>query len=260
MNRLIACLKSQPYIIRTASVAIFFIWWEYAARGADPLFMTYPSAIYRAFLGLVASGDLQKAIVDSLIPFSIGLTLSIVGGILIGVLIGQFWVLEYILDPFISAFYVIPRIALIPLIILWAGLGVEGKIVIITSIAIFPVIIDTHLGIKDVRGSLIVIGRAYGGTNWQIFQKIILPASVPYIMAGVRLSVGLAIIGMVVAEFFTAVTGLGGEIVLFANNFATAKLFVPIIVIGILGVLLSYAVTLVERRFSRWRISEKARS
>jgi NitT/TauT family transport system permease protein len=117
----------------------------------------------------------------------------------------------------------------------------------------------TYSGIKDVRGSLLEIGKAYGATERQIFTKIILPASVPYIMAGVRLSVGLAIIGMVVAEFFTAITGLGGLIVNYANSFATAKLFVPIIVIGLLGVGLTEFVMWLERRLSRWRTLERER-
>jgi ABC-type nitrate/sulfonate/bicarbonate transport system, permease component len=103
------------------------------------------------------------------------------------------------------------------------------------------------------------IGKAYGATEFQNFTKIILPAAVPYIMAGVRLSVGLAIIGIIVAEFFTAMTGLGGIIVVYANNFATAKLFVPIIVIGVLGIALSQIVAAIERNLSRWRVSERDR-
>jgi NitT/TauT family transport system permease protein len=192
-------------------------------------------------------------------PFLLGLAISIIGGVAIGVLIAQFWFLEYTLDPFINALYAVPRIALLPLIMLWAGLDVTGKVAIVVSIAIFPVIINTYSGIKDVRGSLIEIGRAYCATEWQIFAKIILPAAVPYIMAGIRLAVGLAIIGMIVAEFFTSVTGLGGLIVLYANSFATAKLFVMIIVVGVLGAVLSELVIYFERRLSRWRVSERER-
>jgi NitT/TauT family transport system permease protein len=255
----VAWLKNHPNVIRIASVTVFFIWWEYAGRGANPLFMTYPSAILRAAWDLTLSGELPLAMLQSLIPFLIGLAISIVGGILIGIVIGQFWWLEYVLDPFLNALYAIPRVALVPLIILWAGLEDTGKIVIVVSIAIFPVIVNTYSGIKDVRGGLIEIGRAYGASDYQIFTKIILPAAVPYIMAGIRLAVGLAIIGIIVAEFFTAITGLGGIIVLYANNFATAKLFVPIIVTGALGIGLSEFVALIERRLSRWRISERER-
>ena len=108
-----------------------------------------------------------------------------------------------------NAFYAIPRIALVPLVILWAGLGLAGKVSILVSIAIFPVIISTFAGIRDVRGSLIEIGRAYAATPTQIFFKIVLPAAVPFVMTGIRLAVGLGIIGIVVGEFFTALSGLG---------------------------------------------------
>jgi len=252
-------LKSHPNVVRTAAVAVFFVFWEYAARDMSPLFMATPSAIFRAAWQITANGELPRAIVASMGPFFLGLALSIVGGILLGIVIAQFWFLEYALDPFINALYAIPRVALVPLIILWAGLESRGKVTILVSVAIFPVIINTYAGIKDVRGSLLEIGRAYGATERQIFTKIVLPAAVPYIMAGVRLSVGLAIIGMIVAEFFTAITGLGGLIVVYANSFATAKLFVPIIVIGLLGVGLTELVMLVERRLSRWRVLERER-
>jgi len=256
---LLAWLKNHPNVLRVSAVVVFFAWWEYVGRDANPMFMTYPSAIFAAAVELTRSGELPSALVASMIPFLSGLVISIIGGILIGIAIGQFWILEYTLDPFLNALYAIPRVALIPLIILWAGLETYGKIVIIVSIAIFPVIVNTYSGIKDVRGSLIEIGRAYSATELQIFTKIIMPAAVPYIMAGIRLAVGLAIIGIIVAEFFTAITGLGGIIVLYANNFATAKLFVPIIVTGVLGIVLSELTAYVERRLSRWRLSERER-
>jgi ABC-type nitrate/sulfonate/bicarbonate transport system permease component len=252
-------LKAHPNLLRCLSVACFFVFWEVVGRDSNPLFMTYPSAIARAAIEISATGELQRAFVASMVPFTIGLAVSIVAGIALGILIGQFWLLEYLLDPFINALYAIPRVALVPLIILWAGLEVGGKITILVSIAIFPVIVNTYAGIKDVRGSLLEIGRAYCATDAQLFFKIVLPASLPYIMAGVRLAVGLAIIGMVVAEFFTSVKGLGGLIVVYADNFATAKMFVPVIVIGLLGVGLTHVVVRLEKRFSRWRISERER-
>jgi ABC-type nitrate/sulfonate/bicarbonate transport system permease component len=252
-------LKSHPNVLRLGSVILFFCWWEWAARDVNPLFMTYPSAIFDAAVEMTRSGQLPSALLQSAGPFAIGLAISIVFGIVIGILLGSFWVLEYSTELFLSALYATPRVALVPLIILWAGLGIPGKVSIIVSLAIFPVIMNTYAGIKDVRGSLIEIGRAYCATEYQSFMKIILPAAVPYIMSGIRVAVGLAIIGLVVAEFFTAVSGLGGLIVTFSNNFATAKLFVPVVIVGALGAGLTQLVSLLERRFSGWRISERDR-
>ena len=253
-------IKRHPNRVRAVAVILFFIFWEIVGRDMNPLFMTYPTAIFQAAWEITLRGDLPEAFMASTGPFLIGLAISIFGGIAIGVLIGQFWFLEYTLDPFINALYAIPRIALVPLIMLWFGLETYGKVAILVSIAIFPVIINTYAGIKDVRGGLLEIGRAYCASEWQLFAKIVLPASIPYIMAGVRLCVGLAIIGMIVAEFFTAITGLGGLIIRYSNAFATAKLFVPIIVVGFLGVGLTGIVMLIERRISRWRYLERERS
>jgi ABC-type nitrate/sulfonate/bicarbonate transport system permease component len=249
----------SPNAIRTLSVAVFFVIWEYYGRRMDPIFMAPPSAIFHAAIELTQSGALRKALVQTLWPFSVGMALTVIVGILLGIVIAQWRTMEYILDPFINALYAVPRIALVPLIILWAGLEFVGKVSILVSVAIFPITVNTYAGIRDVRGSMLEIGRAYGATEWQIFSKIIMPAAIPFIMAGVRLAVGLAIIGIIVAEFFTAISGLGGMIVEYANVFATAKLFVPIIVIAIVGVVLTELVMWLERRLSRWRQLERER-
>jgi ABC-type nitrate/sulfonate/bicarbonate transport system permease component len=253
-------MRISPNVIRLISVIIFLAVWEYWGRKMDPVFLVPPSAIFAAAIDLIRDGSLMIALMQSLLPFAVGLAITIIGGIAIGIAMAQWPIVEYVIDPFVNAFYAIPRIALVPLIILWVGLGFAGKVTILVSIAIFPVIVNTFSGIRDVRASMLEIGRAYGATEPQIFFKIVLPAAVPFIMAGIRLSVGLAIIGIVVGEFFTAISGLGGMIVEFANNFATAKLFVPVIVIAIMGVILTEIVLLLERRFSRWRIAERERS
>jgi len=249
----------SPNAVRTASVAVFLLIWEYYGRRMDPIFMAPPSRIFAAAVELTQSGALRKALMQTLWPFSVGMALTVIVGTLLGIVIAQWRILEYTLDPFINALYAIPRIALVPLIILWAGLEFVGKVSILVSVAIFPITVNTYAGIRDVRGSMLEIGRAYGATEWQIFWKIVLPAAIPFIMAGIRLAVGLAIIGIIVAEFFTAISGLGGMIVEYANVFATAKLFVPIIVIAIVGVVLTELVMWLERRMSRWRQSERER-
>ena len=260
MNAAARFLRDRPNLHRTIAVILFFAFWEMVAQDANPLFIVPPSAIFVAFVEILVNGDLITAFLASMVPFLIGNAISIVGGIAIGVLVGQWWFFERTLDPFINALYAIPRVALIPLIILWAGLELWGKVTILVSIAIFPVIINTYSGIRDVRGSYLEIGKAFGASESQIFFMITMPAIVPFVMAGIRMAVGLAIIGMVVGEFFTAMTGLGGLIVLYANVFATDKLFVPIIMVGLMGVGLTELVMFAERRLSRWRFLERERA
>ena len=155
----------SPNAIRMASVAVFFVIWEYYGRRMDPIFMAPPSAIFEAALQLIQSGALAKALIQTLWPFSVGMALTVVVGIALGIAMAQWRTLEYVLDPFINALYAIPRIALIPLIILWAGLEFVGKVTILVSVAVFPIIVNTYSGIRDVRGAMLEIGRAYGATG-----------------------------------------------------------------------------------------------
>ena len=252
-------IVSYPNIVRAVSVLTFLVAWEVLARDSDPIFMTYPSAILRASVDLINSGALLRGLIDSLIPFSIGMVVSIVFGVLIGLAMGVSRVVEYIIDPYVNALNAVPRIALVPLVILWFGLGVVAKVVIVISVAIFPIIINTFAGVRDVRGALLDIGRAYSATPSQTLWKIIIPASLPFIMTGVRLGLGLGIIGMIVAEFFTAVSGLGGIIVEYGNTFQTAKMFVAIVVVGLLGILVSEIAMALERHWAKWRINERER-
>ena len=252
-------LTAYPNLTRFISVAVFLLVWESLGPRIDPLFLTYPSAIVEAFRDMWRAGEVQSRVLESMVPFAVGMAISIVLGIFIGFLMGQFEAVEYLTDPFVNALNAIPRVALVPLIMLWFGLGVVAKIVIIVSVAVFPVIINTYAGVRDVRGSLLEVGRAHAATDMQIFTKIVLPAAVPFIMAGIRLAVGLGIIGMIVAEFFTAIAGLGGMIVQYGNNFQTARMFVPIIIVGVLGIVLTQLVGALERRLAYWRRSERER-
>ncbi|MSP51419.1 MAG: ABC transporter permease [Alphaproteobacteria bacterium] len=254
-----AGLRERPNIIRAVSLLIFFIFWEYAAGGADVLFIVTPSAIYEAFANLVQKGLFFKLLGQSFEHYWIGTLISVVAGVALGVITALWWQAEYTLDPFINGFYAVPKPALVPLFILWFGFDTLSKVAIIVSIAIFPVIVNTYAGIRDVRGAMLDVGRAFSASPRQIFFKIIVPGSVPYIMTGIRLSVGLAIVGMVVAEFFTAMVGFGGLVRDSADKFETAEVYVAVILIGIIGIASTEVIGYVERRISRWRILEKER-
>lgn len=252
-------LDTYPNLVRGISLILFFCVWEVVGRHMDPIFMTYPTAVFRAGLGLLASGELLRGLLQSLGPFVIGMTISIVFGIALGLAMGLWRVFEYAVDPYVNALNAIPRVALVPLIILWCGLGMLAKVVIVVSVAIFPIIINTYSGVRDVRGVLLDVGNAYSATRWQSVRLIVLPAALPFIMAGIRLGLTLGIIGMIVAEFFTAINGLGGIIVEYGNTFQTAKMFVAIFVVGTIGVVLGEAAMILERRLASWRVSERER-
>jgi NitT/TauT family transport system permease protein len=256
---LIELFDTYPNLVRAISLLLFMCLWEVVGRRMDPIFMTYPTAVFRAAIGLTASGELIRGLMQSLGPFTVGMVISIVFGIALGLAMGLWRVFEYAVDPYVNALNAIPRVALVPLIILWCGLGMLAKVVIVVSVAIFPIIINTYAGVRDVRGVLLDVGNAYSATKWQSLRLIILPAAIPFIMAGIRLGLSLGIIGMIVAEFFTAINGLGGIIVEYGNTFQTAKMFVAIFVVGMMGVAMSEVAMALERRWASWRASERNR-
>jgi ABC-type nitrate/sulfonate/bicarbonate transport system permease component len=245
-------------VVKLVTFVIVMAAWEVAGRYVNPLFLASPSAIGEAFLELLKSGELQRALVSSLIGFVLGITLAIVVGIAIGVAMGRVRMVEYILEPYVNALYSTPSIALIPLFILWFGVGLASKVLIIFALSVFIVIINTFTGVRNLSQSVLDVGSAFGASQRQVFWWIVLPAALPFIMTGLRLAVGRGILAMIVAEFFTAISGLGGMIVKYGNFFQTAKMFVPIIIVSLLGVAAVEVVKRVEMRLARWKETERA--
>ena len=241
------------WMITVASVAIVLIVWEIFGRRINPVFGSYPSAIAVAFWELVVTGQLWSALYDSLRPFVIGYALAIVVGVPLGLFIGGFRAAEAALGLYITAGYAMPLVALVPLLILWLGLGFAVKVAVIFLMSLFPICINTWLGVTAVPKTLIEVGKSFVASDTVILRRIILPATLPYIMAGIRLAVGRAVVGMVIAEFFTTISGLGAVIINSANNFDTATMFVPIIILMVMAIGLNWLIGFVERWVAPWQ-------
>jgi ABC-type nitrate/sulfonate/bicarbonate transport system permease component len=251
-------LSNHPNVIRVTAVGLFLLGWELYGRSLNPIFLSWPSAVALAFVELVKSGELLAALLKSLQGWAAGFSLAVVVGITVGILMGRYRTVYYALDPFITALYATPGVALIPLIMLWFGLGLTAKIVIIFEACFFPIVINTYAGVQNVSRVSVDIVRAYGANDRQVLTKVVLPSALPFVMAGIRLAVGRGVIGMVVAEFFTALSGLGSLIIIYQNAFATAKLFVPVITLSVLGVTLTALARLLERKLAPWKETERA--
>jgi ABC-type nitrate/sulfonate/bicarbonate transport system permease component len=241
------------WIITLSSVAILTLLWEWFGRDINPVFGSYPSAIAEAFWALVQSGKLQAAMSESLRPFVVGYGLAIVLGVPLGLLIGRYRVVEAALGIYVTAGYAMPLVALVPLLVLWLGLGFAVKAAVVFLMSVFPICINTWLGVTAVPKSLIEVGKSFVAPNIVILRRIILPATLPYIMAGIRLAVGRAVVGMVIAEFFTTISGLGAIIINSANNFDTATMFVPIVVLMVMAIGLNGLIGVIERRVAPWQ-------
>ncbi len=241
------------WTITLASVAGLLALWEIFGRDVNPVFGSYPSAIAVAFWELLRSGQLSSALVESLQPFFLGYGLAIVVGIPIGLVVGRFRTVEAAFGIFITAGYAMPLVALVPLLILWLGLGFKVKVAVVFLMSLFPICINTWLGVTAVPKTLIEVGKSFVAPNFTILRRIILPATLPYIMAGIRLAVGRAVVAMVIAEFFTTISGLGAVIINSANNFDTATMFVPIIILMLMAVGLNGLIGFVEHRVAPWQ-------
>lgn len=241
------------WAITTLSLVVAVALWEWFGRDINPVFGSYPSAIAVAFWDLTVSGQLGAALVQSLQPFVVGYGLAIVLGVPVGLVIGRFRVLEAAFGIYITAGYAMPLLALVPLLMLWLGLGFAVKVAVIFLMSVFPICINTWLGVRAVPKSLIEVGKSFVASDLTILRRIVLPATLPYIMAGIRLAVGRAVVGMIVAEFFTAISGLGAIIINSANNFDTAKMFVPVVILMVLATVLSWLIGLIEHRIAPWQ-------
>src|SRR5580692_10799480 len=182
-----------------------------------------------------------------------GYGLAIVVGVPLGLVIGRFWIAEAALGMLVTGGYAMPLVALVPLLVLWFGLGFAVKAAVIFLMSVFPICINTWLGVKSVPKTLIDVGKSLVASDTVILRRIVLPATLPYIMAGIRLAVGRAVVGMVIAEFFTTISGLGAIIINSANNFDTATMFVPIMVLMVMAVGLNSLIGFIEHWVAPWQ-------
>ena len=248
----------NPNLIRTASVIVFLVLWEIYGRRTDPILFTYPTAIAVAFWKLLISGELVQQLLVSLSALGAGFGASLVLGVLLGLAMGRSRLAEAALVPHINALYATPQVALTPLLMMWLGLGFAVKVAVVFLFAFFPILINTASGAKNVSASMVEVGGAYLAPPRQILFKIVFPAALPFIMAGVRIAIGRGLVGMIVAELFTAITGLGAMLSLYGNIFETAKMFVVIIILALLGIGLIHASQALERRLATWKETERA--
>jgi ABC-type nitrate/sulfonate/bicarbonate transport system permease component len=241
------------WVVTAASITVILILWETFGRDINPIFGSYPSAIFEAFLTLLHNGKLGTALLQSIQPFIVGYCAAIVIGVPLGLVIGRFWVAEAALGILVTGGYAMPLVALVPLLVLWLGLGFAVKAAVVFLMSVFPICINTWLGVKSVPKTLIDVGKSLVAPDSVILRRIVLPATLPYIMAGIKLAVGRAVVGMVIAEFFTSISGLGAIIINSANNFDTATMFVPIIVLMVLAVGLNALLGWFERVVAPWQ-------
>jgi NitT/TauT family transport system permease protein len=240
---------------RLLAFASFVVIWWACADLAGQNFVPTPFQTVQAALQMIGDGTVLRATLDTVVIFLAGYVLSAIVAIPLGLVMGGFRIFGSAMEIYVDALSATPRVAFIPLIIVFLGLGYEAKIVIVFLGAVMPILINTYIGVLNCDGELVEMARSAGASEPQIFRKIMLPGALPYITAGLRVGASLALINTVVAELYTAVKGLGGLLAVYGNSFRMAPYFVVVFFLAIIGVLVMQSLKLVERRMERWRYS-----
>jgi NitT/TauT family transport system permease protein len=238
--------------IRIVSLFSVMLIWQIFGAQIDQTLFTTPIAIVKAAIEMIGDGELWTYLAPSLVVLAIGLSLAAVVGVVFGLLLARFWMLDVALGVYITFLYSIPSVALVPLIVLWAGFDIGAKVIILFLFAFFPMAINTYQGVKNVDHKLIEVGRSFRCSEAQLWRNIVLPGALPFIVTGLRLAVGRGLIGMVLADLYTAISGIGYLIVRTASTYQVDKMFVPIVTLGLLGVTMTACVRFIETRVAPW--------
>ena len=248
--------RHRDPLLGALSVALFFALWQAAFLVVpfNPLFISKPSLIAAGLVDLMATGDLAHDLAVSAVPFTYGFAAAVVTGFAVGIIMGARARVGYALDPLMTVFYASPLVALAPLAVIFFGVGVAGKAIIIFLLSVFPFIFNTAAGVRAVDPLLINVVRSLGGSERDLYRKVILPSVLPYVIAASRIAIGRALIGVLVAEFFAASEGIGYAVARFGDLFALDRMFACIIVIMAIAVVLTQAIRWVERAAFPWRL------
>ncbi len=248
-------MKKRPILQSLVSPMMILILWEVVVRGGlvNPVFLPSPSSIFRELVAMIASWELFYHLEYSLFRIIVGFLIGAVVGVIVGVLMGWYRWCEQFFDPLISATYPIPKIAILPLILLWLGFGELSKVAIVAISSFYQVAISTFAGVRSVDPILVRAAVDCSASELQILLKVILPGALPSVFTGLRLGLGVSLIVVVAAEFVAAKFGIGYLIWSSAQIFQTERMMAGIIVTSALGFGLTFLLKLIERAAIPWR-------
>jgi len=243
----------KEWAVRLASVIVVLAVWQLYAPHVNPIFLRPPSQVVAAFVKLASDGVLLTATVESVHNLLIGFLLALVFGLAIGLASARSWLTYNAVNPWLTALYSTPSVALVPFMSLWLGIGDTAKVAVIALFAVFPILVNTQQGVRYVDPGLLEVARSFNSSERRLWRDVLLPAALPFIFAGVKLAVPRALVGMVLAEFLISVGGgLGSLIIVYQNTFRVDRMFVPVIVVAFMGVVMIGIVQWLEGRLAPW--------
>jgi NitT/TauT family transport system permease protein len=245
--------SGREWLVRGASVGFVLIVWQLYAPHVNPIFLRAPSDVAKAFIDLVQDGTLGQASLESGRTLALGFVLALLIGLSVGLGSARSWLAYNAANPWITALYSTPSVALVPFMSLWLGIDDAAKIAVIALFAVFPIIVNTQQGVRYVDPALMEVARAFNSSERRLWTDVLIPSALPFIFAGIRLAIPRALVGMVLAEFLISVgKGLGSLIIIYQNTFRVDRMFVPVIVVAAMGVVLISIVQWLEGRLVPW--------
>ena len=241
------------YWLPVLSLAVFLTVWELVGRSVDPLLFAPPTRVAASFAELVRSGQLPAAVAVTINTLLIGYGLAILVGIPFGVLLAQSRTVGTVLRPYLYGIFSTPRVVIVPLIIVWFGVGYAGRLLLVFLWSMIAIATSTADGVRNARPDLVEVARSFGVSRLQIVRHVLLPGSVPFVVSGLRIGAERAVVGVVIGEMFLELTGLGGLIVTEAQSFETGAVLSAVVTIAVIGTVLIFGLDAVERRVSRWK-------
>lgn len=251
-------IRYRKPLLGGLAIVLFFAAWQaiFLVVPFNPLFISKPSLIAAGFVDLIESGDLVNDLAVSSVPFFVGLIAAALIGVPLGIVMGWRVRLGWALDPLMTIFYASPLVALAPLLVIFFGVGVAGKAIIVFSLSVFPFVFNACAGVRAVDRLLINVVRSLGGGEWDLYRKVLFPSVLPYVVAGARIAVGRALIGVLVGEFFAASEGIGFAISRFGDIFAIDRMFGCILTVMVIAVVLTEGIRWAERSAFPWRTGQ----
>jgi NitT/TauT family transport system permease protein len=245
--------RGKVTLYRFLALGVLILLWWLASMVARANVIPNPVATFWAAVSLIQDGKIFQALKESLEVYASGVLLATVIAIPAGLLMGGFRMFGRTMEVYANAFMATPRVAFIPLIIVLLGLGFKAKVAVVFLGAVMPILINTYAGVLNADGELVEMAKSAGASRLQIFRRILLPGALPFIVVGLRLGATIGLINTIVAELYTAISGLGGLLAFYGNTFQMARYFVVIITLALVGVTVTQLLRLLETRMDRWR-------
>ena len=246
---------SERAIIGGATLLVFLLLWETASRleWVNPLFISSPTKVMLAAREAFSSAEFRADMSVSATEFIVGYLGAIAVGVPLGLAVGWFKRLYFLLSPFIHILNTIPRITLLPIIIIWFGIGIWSKVMVVFLGAVIPILISTYSGVSTSEERFMRVARSFNATRGRVFRTIVLPGTVPFIFTGLKYGSGRALLGVIVGELYAATAGVGYFIASAGNSFQTDKMLVGVLLVVFVGLVTVEGLGWVERRFDVWR-------